>query len=398
MQAVTRLMRAGLFAPKSASAVKHVGSVMTLRAHNYATKSFKRSDLQVEKTKNPTPKLPNDQLVFGKTFTSHMLSIEWHEKSGWAAPKIHPYGPLVLDPSCSVFHYAIECFEGTKAYKDKEGRVRMFRPMDNVNRLAISSTRLALPSFDKTELLECIKELVRVDSDYIPTGKGYSLYLRPTFIGTTPALGVHAARDALLYVIMCPVGPYYPTGFKPVSLYADEMHVRAWPGGTGAYKMGGNYAPGILPALEVAEKGYSQILWLLDDQVTEVGTMNMFVYWINEQGQKELITAPLDGTILTGVTRACILDLGRQWGEFKVTEAKFTMTQLARAIEEGRVIEAFGAGTAAIVSPIKAIHYRGKDYAVPLGKNGAGDLTMRLLDTIQSIQYGEVQHPWSLVI
>jgi len=204
---------------------------------------------------------------------------------------------------------------------------------------------------------------------------------------------VHAARDALLYVIMCPVGPYYPTGFKPVSLYADEVHVRAWPGGTGAYKMGGNYAPGILPALQVAEKGYSQILWLLDDQVTEVGTMNMFVYWINEQGQKELITAPLDGTILTGVTRASILELGRQWGEFKVTEAKFTMTQLARAIDEGRVIEAFGAGTAAIVSPIKTIHYRGKDYAVPLGKSGAniGELTMRLLNTIQSIQVCWIQ-------
>lgn len=208
-------------------------------------------------------------------------------------------------------------------------------------------------------------------------------------------------RSAKLFVITSPVGPYYKTGFKPVSLFADSVNVRAWHGGTGTYKIGANYAPTILPALEAEEKGYSQVLWLVNDEISEVGTMNLFFFWINPQGEKELITAPLDGTILPGVTRKSILELCKDWNEFKITEKPFTMTQIVEALKENRIIEAFGSGTAAVISPIKRINYKGKDFEIPLGsktENNVGELAQRLMDTILSIQYGEIESPWSIII
>jgi len=222
--------------------------------------------------------------------------------------------------------------------------------------------------------------------------------LRPTLIATEPVLGVHPPEAALLFCIMSPVGPYYKTGFKPVSLYADPVNVRAWPGGTGGYKLGANYAPGILPALEAAKKGYHQILWLNGENITEVGTMNLFCFWTNKQGQKELITADLDGTILPGVTRKSILELTREWKEFNVAERSWTITELMAALEENRVLEMFGAGTAAIVSPVHKINYKGIDYNVPCKDGVAGELSQRLMKHIMDIQYGDVKHAWSVVI
>lgn len=370
-----------------------------------AAHTFKASDLTIERTKNPKPKLANDKLLFGRSFTDHMLEIDWDNTTGWTTPKITPYHNLSLDPSASVFHYALECFEGMKAYKDKSGKIRMFRPMENMKRMNSSCARLSLPTFPEAEFLECIKELVRVDESFIPVEKGFSLYIRPTMISTSASLGVHVPRSAKLFVLLSPVGPYYPTGFKPVSLFADPVNVRAWPGGTGGYKVGSNYAGAIMPALAADQKGYSQILWLLDDYVTEVGTMNFFMLWKNEKGETELITPSLDygggGIILPGVTRKTILELTRQWGEFKVTEGNFKMADVARAVDEGRVLEAFGAGTAAIVSPIERINYKDRDYKIPLGTkadNKAGELAMRLSDTIMAIQYGEISSPWSVVV
>jgi len=217
-------------------------------------------------------------------------------------------------------------------------------------------------------------------------------------IATEALLGVHPPSEVLLYVIASPVGPYYPTGFKPVSLYAAATEVRAWPGGTGCYKIGANYAPGILPALAASQKGYQQILWLQDNKITEVGTMNLFCLWKNKKGEKELITAPLDGQILPGVTRKSILDLAREWKEFKVTEEEWTMDSLVQALQEGRVIEMFGAGTAAVVSPVNNIFYGGKDYKVPCKNDQAGELTSRCMDTLLAIQYGETPSPWSEVV
>jgi len=233
--------------------------------------------------------------------------------------------------------------------------------------------------------------------------KGFSLYIRPTLIGTQPTLGVSASNFAKFFIITSPVGPYYPEGWKPVKLYTDNSYVRAWPGGTGASKVGGNYAMGIKPQLDAAQQGYSSILWLFGEKqyVTEVGTMNMFVYWINDEGKKELVTAPLDGTILAGVTRDSILSLAKQWNEFEVNEKYYTIHDLIKALKENRVIEAFGCGTAAVVSPIKAVHFEGRDYEIPVNKDPnvkIGDLTKRFYETIISIQYGEIPHEWSVVV
>ncbi|KAJ3097364.1 branched-chain-amino-acid aminotransferase [Phlyctochytrium bullatum] len=361
-------------------------------------------DLKITVTQNKKTIPPNKDLIFGHTFSDHMLSVEWKATKGWAAPRIHPYDKICLDPSATVFHYGLECFEGMKAYKDKNGKIRLFRPDMNMARLLRSCKRLTLPGFDTEQFLECIKELLRVDERWIPAERGYSLYIRPTAIATQESLGVGPSSKSLMFVITSPVGPYYKTGFNAVSLSATSKYIRAWPGGTGDAKIGANYAPGIRPQIEVAKQGHQQNLWLFgpDDQLTEVGTMNLFVLWRLPTGETELVTPTLDGTILPGVTRDSVLQLARAWGEHKVTERKVTMPEITKAIEEGRLIEMFGSGTAAIVSPIKNINYNGKDWAIPLDPNDknaqAGPFTTRLAETIMGIQYGEIPHKWSVVI
>jgi branched-chain amino acid aminotransferase len=361
------------------------------------------SSLTVERTTRPKQKLPKEQLKFGQLMSDHMLTVDWSHDKGWASPAIIPYQPLQLDPAASSLHYALQCFEGMKAYIDDNDNIRMFRPDRNMQRLNSSAHRLLMPAFDGGELIKCIQELLRVDRDWIPRGFGYSLYIRPTLISTHPYLGVSPSTSCKLYVITSPVGPYYPEGFAAVKLFADPHHARAWPGGTGNAKIGGNYAMGIRPAHEAALMGYSQILWLYgeDHQVTEVGTMNIFFLVRNAtSGRQELLTAPLDGTILPGVTRDSILSLTREWGELEVSERHYTVHDLIRAVEEGRMVEAFGAGTAAIVAPVKAFAFQGKEYPVPLsGRDGkAGKLTERLSETLMGIQYGRIPHPWSVIV
>lgn len=334
-----------------------------------------------------------------------MLAIEWTQEDGWLDPKITPYQNLSLDPATCVFHYAFECFEGMKAYKDKDGKVRLFRPDMNMARLNKSASRIALPTFEPTSFIELISKLVNLDSRFIPNQRGYSLYLRPTMIGTQKTLGVGPPGSALLYVIASPVGPYYPTGFKAVSLEATDYAVRAWPGGVGDKKLGANYAPCIVPQLQAASRGYQQNLWLFGEEeyVTEVGTMNMFVVLKDKKtGQKELITAPLDGTILEGVTRDSVLALARErlvpegW---KVTERKYTMNELYEASQDGRLVEAFGAGTAAIVSPIRTIAWKGKHVDCGLKETEeSGETALRVKQWIEAIQYGEEEHEWSVKI
>lgn len=331
-----------------------------------------------------------------------MLAIEWKQDEGWLEPKITPYQNLSLDPATCVFHYAFECFEGLKAYKDKAGHVRLFRPDKNMARLNKSAARIALPTFEPSSFVKLISRLVQLDSRFIPDQRGYSLYLRPTMIGTQKTLGVGPPGSALLYVIASPVGPYYPTGFKAVSLEATDYAVRAWPGGVGDKKLGANYAPCIVPQLQAASRGYQQNLWLFGEEeyVTEVGTMNMFVAIRDkETGQKELITAPLDGTILEGVTRDSVLELARQrlvpegW---KVTERKFTMRELYEASSEGRLLEAFGSGTAAIVSPVRTIAWKGKHVDCGLKETDeSGEIALRIKEWMEDIQYGDEEHEWS---
>ncbi|CAK9440259.1 uncharacterized protein LODBEIA_P43590 [Lodderomyces beijingensis] len=375
-----------------------------IRLSSTAASPLEASKLVIEKTSSPKAKIPKDELVFGKTFTDHMLEIEWDQATGWGAPKISPYHNLSLDPSTIVFHYAFELFEGMKAYKDAQGQIRTFRGDKNMIRMNKSAERIALPKFKGEELQKLIDQLLILDQDFIPEGKGYSLYIRPTMIGTSASLGVSTPDKALLYVIASPVGPYYSSGFKPVSLEATDYAVRAWPGGVGDKKLGANYAPCVLPQLKAAERGFHQNLWLFGDEgyITEVGTMNVFfVIKDPKTGKKELVTAPLDGTILEGVTRDSILELTRQRlpaDEWIVSERKFTIHEVKEAAEKGNLVEAFGAGTAAVVSPIKNIGYKGEDIDVPVALGNSGELTAQIAEWIRKIQYGEEEYKdWSRV-
>jgi len=335
-----------------------------------------------------------------------MLTLEWTSTTGWHPPRILPYQNLSLDPATCVFHYAFECFEGLKAYKNRDGAISLFRPTKNMARLNNSAARICLPTVgDGKGLIELIARFAAMEERFIPAARGYSLYLRPTLIGTQRTLGVGPPGSALLFVIASPVGPYYPTGFKAVSLEATSYAVRAWPGGVGDKKLGANYAPCIVPQLQAAKRGFHQNLWLFGEEeyVTEVGTMNFFVAVRDrETGRKELWTAPLDGTILEGVTRDSVLALARErlvpegW---VVREKGFTMGELAAAADEGRLLEAFGTGTAAVVSPVRRIGWRGRDVDCGLREGEeAGDVAKRMKEWIEGIQYGDEEHPWSFKI
>lgn len=352
-----------------------------------------------------------------------MLTCEWTASEGWLQPRITPYQNFSLDPATCVFHYAFTCFEGTKAYKDKNGNVRLFRPDKNFARLNRSSSRIALPTMDSDSAIELLAKYVKMEERFVPSYvpshpqiraqytdpysvRGYSLYVRPTMIGTQRTLGVGPPGSALFFVIASPVGPYYPTGFKAISLEATTYAVRAWPGGVGNAKLGANYAPCIVPQMQAAKRGFHQNLWLFEqdneEYITEVGTMNLFTAWVAKDGVKELITAPLDGTILEGVTRDSILELARErlvpegW---RITERRYTMRELDEAASEGRMLEVFGAGTAAVVSPVRTIGWRGKmiDCGLDADKE-AGPIARQMLDWISNIQYGEEEHPWSVKI
>lgn len=358
--------------------------------------------LEIHRTDSLRPVPGKEGLPFGKVFSDHMLDCDWDSERGWHAPVIRPYGDFTISPAAMVLHYAIECFEGMKAYKDASGKIRLFRPDCNMERMNNSMARLFLPGFNGEQMIECIKELVKLDHHWIPEGDGYSMYLRPTAIAMDPFLGLQVVNTAKLYVITSPVGPYYESGFKPVKLYADASNVRAWPGGVGASKLGGNYGPTISPQMHAAEKDCAQVLWLFpegdDHFVTEVGAMNVFFVIETPAGETELITAPLDrGDILPGVTRRSLLELARAKGDMIVSERQLGMKEVVQASKEGRLKEAFGAGTAAVVAPIKAIHFKGDDIELPSGEE-IGPVAQGFWDQLTDIQYGRVEHPWSVVV
>ncbi|KAE9971088.1 hypothetical protein EG328_005836 [Venturia inaequalis] len=374
-------------------------AITSLASQRYPTK------LSITKSTTPNDILPKEELVFGHTFTDHMLSIEWTASEGWLPPRIVPYQNLSLDPATCVFHYAFTAFEGMKAYKDKNGGIRLFRPDKNMQRFNGSAARIALPTFDGDTLIGLIGKLVKTDERFVSSERGYSLYLRPTIIGTQRTLGVGPPGSALLYVICSPVGPYYPTGFKAISLEATDYAVRAWPGGVGDKKLGANYAPCIVPQMAAASRGFHQNLWLFGEEefVTEVGTMNLFTAMKDkETGQPTLLTAPLDGTILEGVTRDSVLALARErlvpkgW---KVEERKYTMPEIADAADSGRLLEIFGSGTAAIVAPVRRISWKGKLVSCGLEDNvEAGPIATQMKDWVENIMYGVEEHKWSHVI
>ncbi|XP_021955005.1 branched-chain-amino-acid aminotransferase, cytosolic [Folsomia candida] len=382
-----------------------VANLAHTSSHDYSTAvsdgTFKASDLQVKLAKpDQLQKKPDvGNLIFGKCFTDHMFTAEWEKPTGWGPPKISPLEPLRIHPAAKVLHYAIELFEGMKAYRGSDGKIRLFRPDLNMIRLLQGARRSMLPSFDPLEFVECMKRLIKIEEEWIPHSETSSLYIRPTFIGTDPSLGVALSNHAMLFVILCPVGPYFATGFKPVSLFADPSYVRAWPGGCGDTKLGANYAPTVFVQKTAEAAGLQQVLWLYgeDNQLTEVGTMNIFVFMKNEKGERELITPPLNGLILPGVTRQSILDLAREWKDFKVTERTITMKEVIQAQKEKRLLEVFGAGTACIVCPVSAISFQGTKYDIPTSEQES-PVYQKFLKQLSDIYYGHISHPWGVLV
>ncbi|HAI52512.1 MAG: branched-chain amino acid aminotransferase [Limnochordia bacterium] len=350
-------------------------------------------EITLVKTTKPKPKPDPEKLGFGRVFTDHMFIWDYSEGKGWHNPRIVPYGPLEMDPACAVLHYGQAVFEGMKAYKAPDGRILLFRPEQNMARLNRSNARLSIPQFDEELALQAIKQLVALERDWIPTAPGTALYIRPFIIATDNILGVRPSSSYKFIVILSPVGAYYEEGLNPVSIYVEPYYVRAVRGGTGFAKAAGNYAGSLLAQKNAQAKGYSQVLWLDGIErryVEEVGAMNVF---FNIGG--ELITPDLGDSILPGVTRDSILQLLRSWG-VPTVERRLSVDEVFEAHAQGRLVEAFGCGTAAVVSPIGRLGYREQVIEISGGK--IGELTQRLYDTLTGIQTGKLPDPFGWVV
>ncbi len=342
-------------------------------------------NLTITKTTSPKQKPDQNSLGFGQYFTDHMLVVEYEEGKGWYDAKIMPYQPLSLDPSAMVLHYGQAIFEGMKAYKTKDGRILMFRPEANMERVNISNDRLCIPPINVNDMVEAIAELVKVDADWIPTLPGTSLYIRPFIIATEPALGVKVSSTYKFITILSPVGSYYKEGINPVKIYVEPKYVRAVKGGIGFAKTPGNYAASLKAQVEAKELGYTQVLWLDGVEkkyIEEVGTMNVF-FVIGD----EVITPELNGSILAGITRRSCVELLKSWG-LKVSERRISLQEIIDANAEGKLVEAFGSGTAAVISPIGELNCAGDNIVLNGGK--IGELSQKLYDTVTKIQYGEL--------
>jgi branched-chain amino acid aminotransferase len=329
---------------------------------------------------------------FGKHFTDHMVSIDWDMQSGWHNAQVTPYGPLMLDPAASVLHYGQEIFEGMKAYRHADGSIWTFRPEANGARLQRSAKRLALPQLPIDLFVESVRQLVKVDANWVPSAPETSLYLRPFMIANESFLGVRSAQKAAYYVIASPAGPYFAKGVAPVSIWVSSDYARAAKGGTGAAKCGGNYAASLLPQMEATENGCAQVLFCDPQEgkyLEELGGMNVFL--VMKDGT--LVTPELSGSILEGVTRLSILQLARDRG-MKVEERKVTLDEWRRGFETGDVAEAFACGTAAVVTPIGAL--KSKNFEVGDLTKPAGKVTMSLRQELTDIQYGRLPdtHGW----
>ncbi|HWI41214.1 MAG TPA: branched-chain amino acid aminotransferase, partial [Verrucomicrobiae bacterium] len=312
------------------------------------------------------PKFTDESaLGFGRIFTDRMFIAEWKAGRGWGDARIEPYAPFLLDPACLVFHYAQEIFEGLKAYRRGDGSPVLFRPEMNARRFNLSAERLCMPEVPEELFLEGVSRLVSLEREWIPSSAGTSLYIRPTMIAVEPVLGVKPSDHYYFYVILSPVGAYYAGGFNPVKILVEDRYVRAVPGGTGEAKTGGNYASSLKAGLEAKKKGYDQVLWLDGVNrrfIEEVGAMNMFFVY-----EDRVVTAPLAGSILNGVTRDSVLQLAGTLG-FKVEEEALPIDRLMDDLRSGRLKEAFGSGTAAVITPVGALCY--KDECLSVGNGG----------------------------
>lgn len=350
-------------------------------------------EITVNKTTTPKAKPDMQNLPFGKYFSDHMFVMDYDEGKGWHDARIVPYGPIPLEPSAMVFHYAQEVFEGLKAYKTPDGHVRLFRPDRNFARLNVSNERLAIPPIDEKLCLEGLKKLVELDRDWIPEQEGTSLYIRPFIIATDPYLGVRPSDSYKMMIICSPSGLYYPEGLEPVKIYVEDSYVRAVRGGTGFTKTGGNYASSIRAQVVAHEKGYSQVLWLdgvEQKYIEEVGSMNIF-FKING----EVVTPALNGSILSGITRMSTIELLKSWG-IPVSEKRISIQEVADAYDNGTLEECFGTGTAAIISPVGELRW--EDKVMKINNNQIGEVTQRIFDTITNIQTGREEDKFGWVV
>jgi branched-chain amino acid aminotransferase len=339
--------------------------------------------LRVLRTNAPKPHAPEAQLGFGHVFTDHMLVMDFASDIGWHDAHIRPYGPFTMEPSTIVLHYGQAVFDGLKAFRTPSNEVVLFRPQRHLSRLNTSAARLCIPLIDEAATLEALKTLVQLDADWVPRTPGCSLYIRPTIIATDQALGVHPSHTYRLFIIMSPVGAYYPEGFKPVKILVEDRHVRAVSGGLGAAKTPANYAASLLAAEEAQAKGFTQVLWLDAIQhryIEEVGSSNIF-FVIDD----ELVTPPLEGSILDGVTRDSVITLAQSWG-LRVAERRIGIDDILAAHGAGKLTEVFGTGTAAVISPVCELYY--KAHGIVINNRKVGPLTEKIYTALTSIQQG----------
>jgi branched-chain amino acid aminotransferase len=353
--------------------------------------------MEIKKTLLPTGKLKplfEDalKLKFGKNFTDYMFTMIYNEGEGWHSPEIKPYESLVLDPAALVFHYGQEIFEGQKAYKSKQNEILLFRPEENAKRFNYSMKRMFMPEIPVEDFVHYEEELLKLEERWIPKIKGTSLYIRPTAIAIEPGLGVKPSRQYLFFIILSPVGPYFSSGFSPISLWVSREYTRAGDGGTGDAKAGGNYGASLAATGAAMEKGYNQVLWLDSKDrryVEEVGAMNIFFIIDNT-----LVTPVLTGTILPGITRKSLLEIAPDMG-IKTEERAVAIDEVIEGIESGKVKEIFGAGTAAIICPVGKINYKNKEYTI--NNNEIGPWAQKFFDTLTGIQYGELEDKYGWV-
>lgn len=353
-------------------------------------------DIKVEKTKAPK-KLPDkdDPLIFGTIFTDHMFIMDYKEGTGWYDARIVPYQPISLEPSAMVFHYGQEMFEGLKAYKAKDGRVLLFRPDMNAKRTIRTCRRLSMPEIPEEDFVQAVKELVKIDKDWIPTREGTSLYIRPFIIATDPFLGVRPSYTYKFIIILSPVGAYYPEGINPVKIWIEDDYVRAVKGGIGEAKTGGNYVASLKSQVKAHDEGYSQVLWLDGvhrKYIEEVGAMNIF-FKINGT----IKTPKLNGSILPGVTRDTTIRLCKEWG-IPTEECLISIDDIYESYQNNTLEEVFGTGTAAVISPVGQLRWG--DHIMKVQGGGIGPISQRLYDTITGIQLGKIKddHNWTVEV
>ena len=341
-------------------------------------KFIKREELQ----EKPDQK----KLGFGKYFADYMFTMDYDEGIGWHDATIRPYGPIEMNPATVVLHYAQETFEGLKAYRRADGQIQLFRPEMNARRMINSNERLCMATIPEDMFIEAVNALVKAEEDWVPSEPETSLYIRPFAFACESSLGVHKSKAYKFVIILSPVGAYYAEGLAPVKIMVEDEYVRAVQGGTGFTKCGGNYAGSIIGQVKAEKYGCSQVLWLDGRErkyVEEVGTMNV-MFKINN----EIYTAPIDGTVLPGVTRDSCIALLKEWG-YKVHEEHFTIDFLMEAASKGELEEAFGTGTAAVISPVGELNYKGEIAIINNFKTG--ELTQRLYDTLTDIQWGKIE-------